>query len=561
MQQRTLNPSDEAWALLLDEDTLTQRRETAENKYRNLTGDQIRLLRARCKTDLFFLANGPLEYTLLSESLHGHYANWLQKTWGERYRLTLLPRDHYKSTISTISESIQMALPNDVGVQDHPYHYGPNIKLLLSHENRESASRFLFEITQAFRAKYLMLALFPELIPSPRIQRMNKWELELPREQHHKEPTFDTIGVGGAAQGRHFHWLKLDDLVGEDARDSETVMKRVLQWFDNINSLLTRLKYDGWDLIGTRWAATDVYSHAVKMYGVDKKKSVLNAYSKKDREEIEDGQLVVYARGALELSEPIFPEEFALADLLRIRKNPKIWATQYANNPREGELTRLNPKWLKFYNVAPNGRITVFAGESSWSVNIGALDRLILIDPGGSEGDGVDEWGIVVTGTDKRMNIYVLEAYRRRMKPPEAVDLMFQLYTKWNPRLISIESVIFSAVYKYWFEQKCKDLGVYPSIHDHKRPGGRNAKTKEKYIEALSNYGAGGQLYILEGMTQLRDEWEWWPLGENDHILDALSQGPEIWTPGKNEDFQEDVKKAMQVVEEERDLLTGYSSI
>jgi hypothetical protein len=556
MSHNQFSPTDEAWGALLDDEILNEKRKAAEQRFRDLSGVQISLLRRRVKTDLLALA-GILEYDLLTVGLHGHYAAWLKKMWGQRYRMTLLPRDHYKSTENTTIDSIQMVLPNEAGVVERPYCLGPNLKMLLAHENRESASRFLYGITQAFRSKPWMLALFPDMIPSPRTQRMNKWELELPRDEHHNEPTFDTIGVGGAAQGRHYNWLKLDDLVGEAARDSETVMRTTLMWFDNVNSLLTRLKVDGWDLTGTRWSATDVYAHAISMYGIDKSKSILRVYSEAEIERIPEGQLVVYARGAIEDGLPIFPEEFSLSDLNRIRRNPRVWAAQYANNPRSGELTRLDPAWLKYYNIGTGDRLIVFEGEGSRTARTSEMDRVILIDPSVGESKHSDESGIVVTGTDKKMNVYVLEAYRKRLKPPELIEEMFRLYTKWNPRLISIESVAFSAMLKYWFDQKCRELGIYPNIYDYK-PGSQRSKTAR--IEGLANYGAGGQLYVLEGMHQLRDEWEWFPLGETDHILDALAQGPEVWSPVVIEQAKE-MEKATRMILEDRDDLTGYSSM
>ena len=256
---------------------------------------------------------------------------------------------------------------------------------------------------------------------------------------------------------------------------------------------------------------------------------MLRWYEERDVETMEDGQLVRYGRGAVENGLPIFPEEFSIEDLNRIRKNPYVWAAQYANNPREGSLTRLKPHWLKHYNIGSGDNLIIFEGEERGTrkVRTSELDRCILIDPSVGESTKADPWGIVVTGTDKDMNIYVLEAYRKNMLPPDGIDEMFRLYTKWNPRLISIESVAFSAMLKYWFDQTCQRLGVYPSIYDYK-PGSKRSKTAR--IEALSNYGAAGQIYILEGMHQLRDEWEWFPLGANDHILDAMAQGPEIWT-------------------------------
>ena len=244
---------EESFQSLTDGEALKERKRRAELKYKDLSQTRIGDLRTRMKTDLFFLAN-LLGYTRLSPLLHGHLCSWMAKTTSSRYRNMLMPRNHYKTTVCTICDSVQRALPADGLNLPYQYMLGSNVKLLIAHEVRESASRMLFEIASAFMANELMLILFPELVPEPRKHRVNKWELELPRDSREKsikEPTFDTIGAAGSAQGRHYDWLKLDDLIGEDARESVAVMERTINWFDNINSLLTRPKHDGWDLIGT----------------------------------------------------------------------------------------------------------------------------------------------------------------------------------------------------------------------------------------------------------------------------------------------------------------------
>lgn len=549
-------PDDADWSHLIDDKNISKRREAAENQFRDLSEDQIKFIRKRAKNDLFFLATGLLEYELLSENFHGHYCQWLNKHRGRRRRLTLKPRGHYKTTENTISDSVQMALPNDAGIVAHPYSLGPNIKLLLAHENRESASRFLFEITEAFTAKPAMLAFFPDCIPSRKHQRVNKWELELPRSSHSKEPTFDTIGVGGAGQGRHYNWLKFDDLVGEEARDSLTVMDTTNRWFANSSiSLLTRRRIDGWDLIGTHYSNGDTYSSAIKLYGVDKANSFIRNYFKKDVDRMRVGDIILYGRAIVEGGEIAFPEEITWEDIEILKRNPRDYAAQHANNPKDSTLTEFNTGWLKYYNYGNAGRIYVFAGDSSWSVDRRDLDICILIDPSIGETDTSDETGIVVTGTDKQFNIYVLEAYKKRLKPPALIDEMFKLYTRWWPRLISIENVAFSAVFKYWFEIKCKELRVYPNIYDYK-PGSK--RSKEARIRGLTHYFAAGQVYILEGMIDLRDEFEWFPLGDSQHILDAMAQGPEVWREGLTPEDREDMRKAEEAVLDERDALTGY---
>ncbi len=551
----------DAWEFLLDDKHINKRRAESEKQFGDLGDDQIKYLRKRAKNDLYFLCHGILGYDLMSPKLHGSLANWMLKTQGERYRMILKPRGHYKTSMATIGDGIRIVLPNDAGVVEHPYCLGTNAKVLLGHEVRDSASRFLFEITQAFVSNPLMMALFPECIPSNRKQRMNRYELELPREaSSQKEPTFDTIGAGGAAQGRHYNWLKLDDIVGEDARDSDTVMGRVINWFDNVNSLLTRLAIDGFDLIGTRWSFSDVYQHALKKYGINRELSIMNAYDDRELDKFEEGKLVAYVRGAIENGVPIFPEEFSLEDLELIRRNRQVWAAQYANNPKDAGMTEFDEAWLRYYNVSGQN-LVIFGGEEegSWKVNIWELDRVILVDPSMGEDRRSDESAIVVCGVDDKFNIFVLETIKKRFRPPDLVDLIFDLNHKWAPRLFSFEEVAFSAVYKYWIDEKTNEMGSTPIIVPFKpRAGSNSKKNKKGRIRSLTHYFAAGQVFIMRGMHEFLDEYEWFPMITSDHLLDALAQGPEVWSKAEGESDVASRQKAEEMILESRSPITGY---
>ena len=544
-------PSDLDFESLADPKLVSAARQTAEDTYRDLGSEEIAELRRRSKSDLFFFSYGVLGYDLLSPRLHGHLCRWLERTRRTQYRVLLLPRGHYKSTVLTISGSVQMALPNDAGVQEHPWSLGTNLKLLLAHENRESASRFLYEVSEAFLRKPLMLALFPECIPDRKRQRINKWELELPRTSHSKEPTFDTIGAGGAAQGRHYNRLVLDDLIGEAARESATVMNTVLNWFDNATSLLTRPKLDGFDVIGTRWSFKDVYQHAMEMYGVDKELSILRCMKE---DEVPDGIAAAYLRGAEENGEPIFPEEFPPEFLERLKKNPMVYAAQYANNPLESGLTEFDVGWLKYYNKR-GGYLYVFDGDGTRRVDIYELDRVLMVDPSMGERNESDESGLVLTGTDHLGNIYILETIKERLKPPDLIDAMFGLYFKWSPRLISFEDVAFSGLFAYWFDEKCREMGVSPSIFRYK-PGGR--RSKRARILGMANYFADGRIYIDEDMAKFKQEYEWFGITDSEHLLDAFAQGPEIWRYTRTREEAEKAEKRVKAIIDQRSALTGY---
>ena len=209
-------PTDEEWELLLRPDRLDRAQEEAKKRRDALDEDEIRELQVLAKTDTFFLAYSILGYVKLTTKFHGHFCAWLDKTRTQKkvndegeeideltwlYRMTLLARSHFKSTIKTITGSVQAALPDVAGKELHPFNLGTDIRLLLGHEAHAGSQRFLYEITGHFTGNAKLIALFPECVPNPRVQRINKSELELPRSSFWAEPTFDTIGVGGKIAG------------------------------------------------------------------------------------------------------------------------------------------------------------------------------------------------------------------------------------------------------------------------------------------------------------------------------------------------------------------------
>lgn len=543
---------------LLDQKAISAARSDAEKEFSHFTSADIERMKLMAKTDLMFLGT-LLGYDKLSPNLHGHLSNWMIETRGCLYRLILKPRGHYKSTIATVIDSVQIGLPNVANVQTYPHCLGPSVKLLIAHEVRETACDFLYEIAAAYTRKAGLLALFPESIPFKGKQRVNKDELDLPNRIDHKEATFNTIGAGGASQGGHFSWLKLDDLIGEAARDSPTVMKSTIQWFDNIISLLTDAT-DGFDLIGTRWAYNDLYSHAMATYGVNDDKSVTSCLSAKDKKIYVNskGLLKLYGRGVLENGKPIFPEIMTPDRIRILRKNRIVWAAQYVNNPQEAGMTEF--EWpLKTYNVSGNSeKIVVFTGNTeAFSRYVHELDICVLCDPSMGESQDADETGLVVTGTDFKSNIFILEIVKKRLKPPQLIDELFRLYFKYRPRVIGIEEVNFSGIYKYWLKERAVNLKVNLPLRSYK-PGSKRSKLAR--IRGLSHFFSAGQVYIHENMHSFRDEYETYPQTDSEHLLDALAQGPEFWQKGNSE---HEIKSFQKVVgehfsEHERDLDTGY---
>ncbi len=504
--------------------------------------EKINLLRRKAKSDLYFLATAILGYNKLSPGLHGHFATWMKRTNHKQYRLILLPRGHYKSTITTISDTIQIVLPDDGGNEPYPRNLGPEGRVLIAHEGQEHAARFLTSITSHFRTNPLLMALFPECIPG-KAQRMNKTELELPRNSYWAEPTVDVMGVGTRAQGRHYDHLKLDDIYGTEARDSEAVHKATILWLDNIQSFLLTPSTDHIDFIGTRYRHDDVYKHIIDVYGEE---------------------LVRYVRPVVEYDKKldkkvaIFPEQFPEHTLKILQKNPVVYNSQYLNDPLAGDA-EFDRDWERYYRRikwdSPDRRLTYEGVDGiprthSWL----ELDRVIFVDPA-TKGNS----GIVVTGTNAERNpkVFILETIQKAYNLPQLVATIFELVRKWQPRTVVIEEVLFSEAIRHWLQKEMSVRGEFFRIN----PAKTRNRMKEDRVRGLSTWFSNGQILLHESDEELIRQFRQFPGIKEYHALDALAYGPEFWRASAGEDEKEKRESAIEMLRRTRDPITGYSKV
>lgn len=525
--------------LLLDEERLKSARKQAENKAAELSSEEWKKMRVLAKTDLFFLAYSILGYTKLSVNLHGAVCTWMKENEKARFREILLPRGHFKSTLVTIADSIRLALPNDSNANIWPECLGTDIRILLSHETHTSASNlFLGPIINHFLGNPLLMALFPECVPDPKKHRINKNELELPRTSFWGEPTFDTLGQGGRAQGRHYNKIKLDDIIGDKARDSTVEMQAAKNWLDNIESLFSTFRLDSFDLVGTRWSYDDVYSHAHQTYGQDLAKYI---------------RPVEELNPETKLKESIFPEEFPPEELVRLRKKPRIWNAQYLNDPSQSG-NGFSKEWLQYYYYINKVKISHFAGLRRENVThlINELDIIFLIDPAPD-----NESGFVITGTNTRMRTFILEANKHNWTPPDFVKFLFEKVVQYRPRLVVIEEVLFSKLYKHYWQSQMQLRNVKFRVEGCKTGN----KDKGDRIYGLSTLFEDGSLVANEGHEDFLEEYRQFGnvKPDNLHLLDALCQGIGRWRlPSKQfGDGTEDKKEIVRKL----DRISGYSKV
>jgi predicted phage terminase large subunit-like protein len=524
----------------------TKRKAYAHLKAVGWDNDTIRHLRRKCKTDKWFLAYSILGYTQLSESLHGDLCITLRETENWKYRMFLYPRSHFKTTIVTKTDGVQIILPDDLKDQPYPRSLGTDCRLLIAHEKRESAAGFLFDITQHFTVNPILTALFPECVPVLKKQRVNKFELELPRTKIWSEPTVFTMGVGGKNQGWHFNYIKLDDIYGAEAAASKAERETAIQWFDNVQSFLVTPKTDKIDIVGTRWAFDDIYNHAIKMY---------NGRDWSSNYKIQKGdKLYVAVRKAIEDNKPIFPENFELSDFEILKRNAKVWNAQYANDPSEG-AAEFDQAWKRYYNN--KGRdLVLFHGHDSQDSEIvpyESLDRIILVDPALENGLS----GVVVTGTDAKSRIFILEATKKAFRTEELLNLIFSYAQKHRVRAVVVEKVVFSALYDPIITAEMRKRNIRFQLILH--PVGKTEKIAR--VKQLANYFAAQQIWFNRAHADLIEEFDQFGATENYHLLDSLSMGPKYWKSGLNRRLIDKYQEAENALLQGMDKVGGYSKI
>lgn len=457
----------------------------------------------------------------ITPQLHLEMARWIDGA--SKRKLGLVPRDHLKTSIWTIANTVRHIANN------------PNIRILIGNETATNASHFLRRIEAVFDRNTLFRWLYPELIPDNNRTKWSETEMLVPRTTDYPEATVETIGVGGAVVSRHYKLIKLDDLVGKEASESPEVMKKTIDWLAYAESLLETPK-DEIQVYGTRWAWEDCYSWL----------------QKKER------NLDMFYRAAYnEAGDPIWPERFDRESLedLRFKIGTFKFSCQYLNKPHDPESTSFDEKWLRYYERFGD---EILHRATGTRIPISSLRRTIRCDPAISEKAGAARSAVVVDGVASDERVYLLEAWAKRCQPFEMIEKIFQLWEEYQPDAVGIESVAYQRILKPVIERECERRGIWINVVELK-PDTRERKLN-RIRGKLQPYLERGLIWVRKDMEEFLDEYVTFPSGATLDILDAFAYGPDLWSKPITDDDYADEKYAQEQFENfsERDELTGY---
>jgi len=409
------------------------------------------------------------------------------------YTLDVWAREHFKTSIMTVAETIQYTLGNPGGATGI-FAYA-----------RPVAKKFLFTIRDIFRSRGLLKMCFPEIVWKDPEKESPLWSLDegiiLKRSTTRKEPTISAWGlIEGMPTGLHFERRVYDDIITEDVADSPEVMEKIKTKYDSSQNLGTQN--------GTHRVIGTFYHHADPLTYVRDKKDE-NGNPKYHL------RLVPATEDGTPNGRSIYISQKRLDDL----KLTKTFNCQQLCNPTPIGTQKLNPEYLKEIDPAQIPRTSY---------------KFMTIDPAGSTAKG-DSWAILVCAVEPKVdevgasNVYIIDSIISPLGDSEAIEAIVRMYRNAGViQKVGVEKVGLSST-EIHVGNALRAIGRHISVDDGSlvilRPAGRN---KTQRIEsALAWPLNNGKLHISKAVPhayreRLKWEMEKFPFWHDDG-LDALS--------------------------------------
>lgn len=304
--------------------------------------------------------------------------------------LDLWAREHYKSTIITLTGIIQEVLRD------------PEITIGIFSEKKGVSVPFLKQVKQEFErqshigAPPALVDLYPDVLwdtPESEAPTWTQEALIVRRKTNPKEATVEAHGlVGGMPTGRHFRLRVYDDVVTEKSVTSPEMVKSVdsaIQMSSNLGGGEDRAWY-----IGTRYHMGDPY-----MLMMERKTAKPRVFPA-THDGTPDGIPVFFA-----------PQKWEA----KKRDQPDTLGAQMLQNPASGKEATFNPAWL-----------------TGWTLRPRVMTVYILVDPSRGRREGNDNTAIAVIGVGPDGAKYLLDGYRHRMDLLARFEAMLGLWRTWS---------------------------------------------------------------------------------------------------------------------------------
>lgn len=449
-------------------------------------------------SSLFYFDKTILGYKDMDESVHLELCEFINDRYIENgelkpFKLTLLPRGSFKSSVVTVGHAIQSV------VRD------PDIRILIANEKLDNAKAFLSEIKGHFESNEKFKNFYGDYVSK------FGWREESivvsKRKKNLKEPTISCAGVEVVKVGMHYDLIIMDDLVSDLNIGTKEQMDKVKDFY---RLALSLLEPNGKIIvIGTRWHFNDLYNHLI---------------------ENEKHRFNYYIRGAYNPDGSLwFPNRLTEEFLQDQRQSQSSYqfACQYLNSPVDDESAKFKKEWIKHFSIHLGGKLVPQNSNKVEHFNLKDCRIYIHIDPATSDRKRGDFSAFIVTAISPEDFVYVLEAKREKINLTRLIDKIFEYYKKYpHVKKIFLEMQATQQMIKFPLFEEMKRRRIYLPIEEIQHSW---VRSKEDRISGLVPRFEFGTIFLKPDMTELEDELLRFPVGQHDDLIDALSFGLPYW--------------------------------
>jgi hypothetical protein len=533
----------------------------------------MRIHRINCLGSLYYFIRLALGRTRLTPTFHQMICRRLETMYMKE--LFEMPRDHFKSTIACEGLPIFTVLP--IGQQDIDLFYELGFdqefvrwmlqlhdctkRNLIISENITNAAGLGRRIRRHFESNAIFRSLFPEIIPTSQ-ERWTDFSLSVRQPQGakgHGEGTFDFLGVGSAAQSRHYNGLIIqDDMVGRKALESASIMEKTIDYHKLISALFDHPDehHDGSELvIGNRWGYHDLNSHI------------------REHEpwfHIESHSALGGCCDLHPLDQPLFPEEFSAIKLeqLRIRFGNYKFACQFLNNPSSPEnadFRESDVNWFTFTQDHMDGSVivqhAVKDGIIKKDIPFRKLRLAMAADPAHSA-SGRCRHAIVCIGMSEVGNYYLVDTWAENCSHEKFFSRIYEMAEKWRVRSVGFETCAGQSLalphIKYLNSVKPWPIRITPLKGEVEGPDGEITTKKEWRIRnILGPIIEFGRWHMQRKHQDFLGELTTFPAGRYVDQLDAAAYIPQLIGQPINPAITHDLLKLNK--QQSRQIATPYS--
>lgn len=420
-------------------------------------------------------------------------------------RLWLWSRGFFKTTLITECHSVYLILNN------------PDIRILLVSNTIDVSISMMGNIKMYFMTNVALRHFFEEFCPKPntvgKIEFGTSEYFTTPcRRRQLKEPTMMVAGVGTNLTGRHYDYMKLDDLVTKDSVTNDTQIKASKDYYASLKPLFDNVSIPREDVVGTIYHFNDLY------YNVLQKSKLF-----------EESFIPARVNGI-----PTFPERLPDEELDKLLADPSMgpwnFSTQYMLSPINPADAKFKEEWLKYYGT---GDITLPTG----------LAEYIQVDPASKAHKKSDYTVIERWGVDNLGNSYLLEGCRDKLTTFGRIDKLFEIVSHCkNLKWVKYEVTggrhgDLEEIERRQMEAVQKNVAGYRRFTVKEAKCGTASKIDRIEQRLVGQYHAG-RVYLPEHfyyiskfdgkvqdfVQQLKLEYLQFPFTEHDDILDCQAQ-------------------------------------